>query len=407
MKKFFKILFFILLGIGVIWTFVYLYKKSKPEAVVYEVVEARIDTLQKTTVVTGQIDPRDEVAMKPQVSGIIAEILKEPGQQVKQGDVIAVVKVIPDVSSLSAAESQVRVAKLNLDNVEKTYKRQESLKQKGLISAEEFEKSQLEYQQAKESYSNAKDQLNIIKEGISKSSTGYSNTQIRATISGMILDIPVKVGNSVINSNTFNDGTTIATIANMKDMIFKGKLDETEVGKIHEGMPLVLTIGAMNDRKFDAELEYIAPKGTQENGAVFFEMRAKAILPDDVFVRAGYSANAEIILDRALGAVVVPESCISYENGETYVYRCVKEDEPQEFERQSIKVGLSDGVNIVVTEGLKAGDKIRGNEIIVRRGYFDESPTTLDPAAMHRLRHGAQCRHLAKPIAATERRLPA
>jgi HlyD family secretion protein len=166
----------------------------------------------------------------------------------------------------------------------------------------------------------------------------------------------------VINSNTFNDGTTIATIANMQDMIFKGKLDETEVGKIHEGMPITLTIGAMNDRHFDAVLEYIAPKGTLESGAVFFEMKAKAILPDDVFVRAGYSANAEIILDRAVGAVVVPESCISYEDGETYVYRCIKED-PQEFERQSVKTGLSDGVNIVVTEGLAAGDKIRGNEV--------------------------------------------
>ena len=363
MKKFFKILFFILLGVGVIWTFVYLYKKSRPQEVVYEIVEARIDTIQKSTVVTGQIDPRDEVAMKPQVSGIISEILKEPGQYVNQGEVIAVVKVIPDVSNLSAAESQVRTAKLNLDNVEKTYQRQESLKNKGLISTEEFEKSQLEYQQAKESYNNAKDQLNIIKDGISKSTSGYSNTQIKATISGMILDIPVKVGNSVINSNTFNAGTTIATIANMKDMIFKGKLDETEVGKIHEGMPITLTIGAMNDRKFDAELEYIAPKGTSENGAVFFEMKAKALLPDDVFVRAGYSANAEIVLDRAAGAVVIPESCLSYEDGDTFVYCCVKEEVPQEFEKRPVIVGLSDGVNIVVTEGLKAGDKIRGNEI--------------------------------------------
>ena len=254
MKKFFKILFFILLGIGVIWTFVYLFKKSRPQEVEYEIVEARIDTIQKSTVVTGQIDPRDEVAMKPQVSGIISEILKEPGQYVQQGEVIAIVKVIPDVSNLAAAESQVRVAKMNLDNVEKTYQRQENLKAKGLISTEEFEKSQLEYQQAKESYNNAKDQLNIIKEGISKSTAGYSNTMIKATISGMILDIPVKVGNSVINSNTFNDGTTIATIANMQDMIFKGKLDETEVGKIHEGMPITLTIGAMNDRHFDAVL---------------------------------------------------------------------------------------------------------------------------------------------------------
>ena len=362
MKKFFKILFFILLGVGVIWTFVYLFKKSRPQEVVYEIETAKIDTIQKSTVVTGQIDPRDEVAMKPQVSGIISEILKEPGQFVKQGEVIAVVKVIPDVSNLAAAESQVRVAKMNLDNVEKTYQRQENLKSKGLISTEEYERSQLEYQQAKESYNNAKDQLNIIKEGISKSTAGYSNTSIKATISGMILDIPVKVGNSVINSNTFNDGTTIATIANMKDMIFKGKLDETEVGKIHEGMPITLTIGAMNDRKFDAELEYIAPKGTQESGAVFFEMKARAILPDDVFIRAGYSANADIIHDKEEGAVTVPESCVSYENGEAFVYRCTEENTPQQFEKQAVKVGLSNGVNIVVKEGLKVGDKVRGNE---------------------------------------------
>ena len=364
MKKVLRILFFILLGVGVVWTFVYLFKKSKPEETLYEIEEARLDTIQKSTVVTGQIDPRDEVAMKPQVSGIISEICKEPGQYVKKGEVIAVVKVIPDVSNLSAAESQVRVAKLNLDNVEKTFQRQENLKNKGLISTEEFEKSQLEYQQAKESYNNAQDQLNIIKEGISKSTAGYSNTMIKATISGMILDIPVKVGNSVINSNTFNDGTTIATIANMQDMIFQGKLDETEVGKIHEGMPITLTIGAMNDRKFNAELEYIAPKGTKENGAVFFEMKAKAILPDDVFVRAGYSANAEIIFDHAAG-VVIPESCISYEDDETYVYRCVKED-PQDFEKLAVKVGLSDGVNVVITEGLTAGDKVRGNEIVTQ-----------------------------------------
>ena len=362
MKKFFKILLLVLLAAGVIWTFVYLFKKSKPEVTEYEIVEATTGTIEKSTIVTGQIDPRDEVSVKPQVSGIISEILKEPGQPVKQGDVIAIVKVIPDVSSLSAAESQVRVAKMNLDNIEKTYQRQKTLKEKGLIATEEFEKSQLEYSQAKENLSNAKDQLNIIKEGISKSASEYSNTKIKSTITGMILDIPVKVGNSVINSNTFNDGTTIATIANMKDMIFKGKLDETEVGKIREGMDMTLTIGAMNDRKFDAVLEYIAPKGTQENGAVFFEMKARAILPDDVFVRAGYSANAEITIDQEKDAITIPESSVEYAGDSTFVYRCTKEDMPQQFERQAIEVGLSDGVNIVVKSGLALGDKIRGNE---------------------------------------------
>lgn len=355
MKKVLKTLFFIVIIAAVIWTFSYLFKKSKPKEKEYAVVEATIGTIEKKTVITGQINPRDEVAIKPQVSGIISQIFKEAGQMVKKDDVIAMVKIIPDVSNLTAAESQVRLAKLNLDNVEKTFDRQKALKNKGLIATEEFEKSQLEYEQAKESHSNALDQLNIVKEGISKSASEYTNTMIKSTIDGMILDIPVKVGNSVINSNTFNDGTTIATIADMRDMIFEGKMDETEVGRISEGMPMVITIGAMNDRKFDAVLEYIAPKGTQESGAVFFPMKARLIIPEDVHLRAGYSANGEIIIEQVVDAVTVPESCIVYSNDSTFVY---KDDV-----KIPVVTGLSDGVNIVVTEGLNAGDKIRGNEI--------------------------------------------
>lgn len=355
MKKFFKILFFIALGTAVIWTFSYLFKKSQPQQKMYETVEATIGTIQKKTVITGQINPRDEVAIKPQVSGIISQIYKEAGEMVKKDEVIATVKIIPDVANLTASESQVRIAKLNLDNVEKMYERQKSLKDKGLIASEEYEKSLLEYEQAKENYNNALDQLNIVKEGISKNASEYTNTSIKSTIDGMILDVPVKVGNSVINSNTFNDGTTIATVADMRDMIFVGKMDETEVGRISEGMPMKITIGAMNDKTFDAELEYIAPKGTSENGAVFFQMKARMIIPDDITLRAGYSANGEIIIEQAVDAVTVPESCIIYSNDSTFVY---KNDM-----KTPVKTGLSDGINIVITEGLDAGDKIRGNEI--------------------------------------------
>jgi HlyD family secretion protein len=355
MKKFFKILFFIALGVAVVWTFVYLFKKSQPQEKMYETVEATTGTIQKKTVITGQINPRDEVAIKPQVSGIISKIYKEAGEMVKKDEVIAMVKIIPDVANLTATESQVRIAKLNLDNVEKAYQRQKALKDKGLIAAEEYEKSLLEYEQAKENYNNALDQLNIVKEGISKNASEYTNTSIKSTIDGMILDVPVKVGNSVINSNTFNDGTTIATVADMRDMIFVGKMDETEVGRISEGMPMKITIGAMNDKTFDAELEYIAPKGTSENGAVFFQMKARMIIPDNVTLRAGYSANGEIIIEQAVDAVVVPESCIVYSNDSTFVY---KDDV-----KTPVTTGLSDGINIVITEGLDAGDKIRGNEI--------------------------------------------
>lgn len=355
MKKVFKTLFFIALIAAVMWTFVYLFKKSKPQEKEYEKVTATIGTIRKKTVITGQINPRDEVSIKPQVSGIISKIYKEAGQMVKKDEVIAVVKIIPDVANLTAAESQVKLAKLTLDNEEKMFNRQKALKDKGLIAVEEFEKSQLEYDQAKENYNNALDQLNIVKEGISKNASEYTNTSIKSTIDGMILDVPVKVGNSVINSNTFNDGTTIATVADMHDMIFVGKLDETEVGRINDGMPMVITIGAMNDKTFDAVLEYIAPKGTSENGAVFFQMKARLIIPDNVYLRAGYSANGEIIIEQAVDAVTIPESCVVYSNDSTFVY---KNDV-----KIPVKTGLSDGVNIVITEGLNAGDVIRGNEI--------------------------------------------
>ena len=355
MKKLFKILFFIALIAGVVWTFSYLFKKSQPQKKTYAEVEATIGTIQKKTVITGQINPRDEVSIKPQVSGIISKIYKEAGQMVKKDEVIAMVKIIPDVSSLASTESQVKLAKLNLDNVEKTFNRQKTLKDKGLIATEEFEKSQLEYAQAQENYSNALDQLNIVKEGISKNASEYTNTSIKSTIDGMILDIPVKVGNSVINSNTFNDGTTIATVADMHDMIFVGKMDETEVGRISENMPMVITIGAMNDKRFDAILEYIAPKGTSESGAVFFQMKARLIIPEGVTLRAGYSANGEIIIEQAVDAVTVPESCIVYSNDSTFVYK--------DNVKTPVTTGLSDGVNIVITEGLNAGDKVRGHEI--------------------------------------------
>jgi len=234
-----------------------------------------------------------------------------------------------------------------------------------VISKEEFEKSQLENNRAKEELQNAQDNLEIVRDGISRRSAQYSNTQIRSTIDGMILDVPVKVGNSVIQSNNFNDGTTIASIANMNDMIFKGKIDETEVGQLHEGMPIKLTVGALRDACFDAVLEYISPKSTEENGTVLFEIKAAASIPDTVFVRAGYSANAEIILDRRENVLTIPESTVEFHGDSTFV-QLVQDSisRPQVFVQKPIKTGLSDGISIEVISGVKAGDFIRGNRII-------------------------------------------
>ena len=288
-----------------IGTFIFLYQKSKPKTTVYETVTPEIADLEKTTVATGKVEPRDEVLIKPQISGIISEVYKEAGQTIKQGEVIAKVKVIPELGQLNSAESRVRVAEISTAQAETDHERIKKLYNDKLISREDYEKSEVEIKKAREELQTAKDALEIIKEGITKNSASFSSTLIRSTIDGLILDVPIKVGNSVIMSNTFNDGTTIATVANMNDLIFKGKIDETEVGRIHEGMPVKLTIGALQNLTFDAELEYISPKGVEENGANQFEIKAAVHAPDSVQIRSGYSANAEIVLQRA--QKVLPE----------------------------------------------------------------------------------------------------
>lgn len=360
MKKVFRIVFLVLLGLAVIGTFYFLWKKSRPVITKYELVTPKRDTIETKTVATGKVEPRDEVLIKPQMSGIISEVLKEAGQMVKEGEIIAKIKVIPEMVQLNSAESRVRVAKISLEQVTPAFNRNKQLFEQGVISKEEYETSLAEYKKAQEEADNAQDALDIIREGISKKSAALSTTQVRSTINGMILDVPIKVGNSVIQSNTFNDGTTIATVADMSDMIFKGKVDETEVGRIHEGMPIKLTVGALDSRVFNAQLEYVAPKGVEENGAVLFEIKAAAEIPEDAFIRAGYSANAEIVLKHAENVLTVPESTVEFKGDSAFV-QIVKQEEPEQvFEKQPVKVGLSDGIKIEIKEGLAENDKIRG-----------------------------------------------
>ena len=347
-----------------IWTFVFLWKKSRPVKVEYQIVTPVVGIIEKKTVATGKVEPRDEVLIKPQISGIVSEVCKEAGQSVKAGEVLAKVKVIPEMGTLSAAESRVNVAQINLRQTQKEYDRTKELYKGKVIASEEFERAETEWMRAKEELQNAQDNLEIVRDGIAKRSSQFSNTQIRATITGMILDVPIKVGNSVIQSNNFNDGTTIATIADMSDMIFKGKIDETEVGRIKEGMPLTLTIGALQDMKFNAILEYISPKSIEENGAILFEIKAAAEVPDSVFVRAGYSANAEIILDRCQEVLTIPESTVEFQQDSTFVQVVTAEEPELELQRRYVKLGLSDGINIQVKEGLTTSDKIRGGKIV-------------------------------------------
>ena len=362
MKKFLKITLLVVLTAGIIGTFVFLWMKSRPKVVVYETVNAEITDLQKTTVATGKVEPRDEILIKPQISGIIDEVYKEAGQSIRKGEVIAKVKVIPELGQVNSAESRVRLAEINEKQAQTDFDRVEKLFKDKLISREDFEKSEVALKQARVEVQTAKDALDIIKDGITKNSASLSSTLIRSTIDGLILDVPVKAGNSVIMSNTFNDGTTIATVANMNDLIFKGKIDETEVGRIHEGMPVKLTIGALQNLTFDAKLEYISPKGVEENGANQFEIKAAVSVPDSVQIRSGYSANAEIVLQRAQQTLAVPESVIEFSGDSTFVYVMTDSVPEQKFQRKPVTAGMSDGIKIEIKSGVTAKDKIRGAE---------------------------------------------
>jgi HlyD family secretion protein len=366
MKKIFKIALLVILAVAVLWTFWFLWQKSRPKVKKYEIEAVSVGSIDKKTVATGKVDPRNEILIKPQMSGIIAAVYKEAGDVVKAGDIIAKIKVIPDMVSLNSAESRVSRAQISFDQTKKNYDRDSKLYADKVISKEDFEKTQLQFYNDKEELKAAKDNLSLTRDGISTNSAAISNTLVRSTINGTILDVPVKVGNSVIQSNNFNDGTTIATVANMSDMLFVGKLDETEVGKIKVGMPMDITIGALQDQKLTAKLEYVSPKGKEENGAIMFEMKAAVKVPKDVFVRAGYSANAEVIFSKSENVVTIPESCIEFGGDTAFVY-VLKTKEPQTFVKKRIKIGLSDGVKIEVKSGLTVKDKIRGVEILEKK----------------------------------------
>jgi HlyD family secretion protein len=356
MKKIGRIVFLAVIALGMVYLFYYLYKKSKKDPVVYETKSAFVTNIIKKTVATGSIVPRKEIEIKPRVSGIIQEIYIIPGQDIRKGDLIAKVTIIPDMVQLNEAESRLKRAKISLADAEQEYERQKKVHDQGVISDADFQKIEVTYKSAKSEFETAENNLELIKDGVTKRSGSATNTLIRSTIDGMVLEVPVEEGNSVIEANTYNPGTTIATVADMGEMIFKGRIDETEVGKLKPGMKLILTIGAIEEQKFDAILEYIAPKGVSDNGAIQFEIKAQVELKKNFFIRSGYSANADIVLDRRDSVLAVEESLVQFKNDSAYVEVRI---DSQRFERKAIKTGLSDGINIEVLSGIKKTDKVK------------------------------------------------
>ena len=361
MKKISKYILTAFLAILFIGTFVFLFKKSRPAEIRYQEIEVAVTDIERTTVVTGKIVPRNEVNVKPQINGIIAELYKEAGQQVKEGEVIAKLRVIPDMNSLSSAQSRVRLAEINLKQAKTNYEREKALYDKKLVCDEEYDQVLQSYNQAQEEKAAAQESLEVIRDGVSSSNKTGSSTLIRSTITGLILDIPVKVGNSVIQANTMNDGTTVATVANMWDLIFDGNIDETEVGALTEGTPMHIRIGALQGFDTEAALEYISPKAVESNGANQFEIKAAVKVTGDHKIRSGYSANAEIVLEQVAQVLSVPESALEFSGDDTFVY---KKNASGEYERVQVGTGLSDGVNIEITSGLQSGDIVRGPRII-------------------------------------------
>ncbi|REE81749.1 HlyD family secretion protein [Lutibacter oceani] len=336
----------------------YLYQKNAEDPVVYKTEKASFQNIVKKTVATGSILPLEEVLIKPNISGVIEEIYVEGGDLLKANDLIAKIKIIPNLSSLNNAKNAIQTAKISLDNETQNYNRQKGLFDKGVISKQALERVEVTYNQAKQTFKAANQNYDIVKTGSTSGLGNSANTLIRSTVSGMVLEMPVEVGNQVIESNNFNEGTTIAALADVNKMIFEGKVDESEIGKIKEGLPLEITVGAIENTKFDAVLDYIAPKGKLENGAVQFEIKGTLSKEDTTFIRAGLSANASIILAKADSVLAIKEALVQFDPETKNPFVEIKKGE-KDFERKDIKTGISNGIYVQIIEGISLEDEIK------------------------------------------------
>ncbi|WP_406685008.1 efflux RND transporter periplasmic adaptor subunit [Seonamhaeicola sp. MEBiC1930] len=357
MNKTVKISLGIVAMLLLVWVLKYFKDANSKDVVEYKVEEPFYTSINTKAVATGKLNPEEEVELKPQISGIVDKILVEEGDVVNKGDLIAKIRVVPNEQSLVSAKSRIASSKLSFENAKTLYNRNKSLFEKGVVSKQDFENSELSFNQAKESLAQAQNDYQIIKRG-SLSGGNSANTNIIAQISGTILEIPVREGDQVIQSNNFNAGTTIATVADMSLMIFEGKVDESEVGKLEEGKEIKVILGAINDKEFSAKLTFVAPKGVEENGAVQFTIKADVNIEVSTNIRAGYSANAEIDIEAKDSVLAIKEALLQYNRITDKPFVEILEGEDK-YKKQNIKLGLSDGINVEIIEGVKEGDKIK------------------------------------------------
>ena len=370
-----KIVKYILIGIlvlGALWAAAFFVKSNSKGAITFETKKPFTSSIEMKTVATGKVIPEDEIEIKPQISGIIEKIYMEEGENVRAGDLIARIKVVPNEQSLNQARGRVRTAEIALNNTTTEYNRNKALFDKGVISSQDFNALQLQFDQAEQELQNARADYQIIRRG-SAGGSASANTNIRATVTGTILEIPVEEGDQVIQSNNFNDGTTIASIADLGKMIFEGKVDEGEVGKLKVGMPLKISLGAVEGKELDAKLKFIAPKGVEETGAVQFKIEGDVEVDTTFMIRAGYSANASLVLEKKDSIMVIPEALLQFdkETDKPFVEVAVGD---QKFERKDVEIGISDGVNVEIVSGITAEDEVKiwNKTEPVKKGEDDE-----------------------------------
>ena len=357
MKKILKWVGIGVLVIGALWAATFFIKSNSKGTIEFETHTPFISSIEQKTVATGKVIPEEEVEIKPQITGIIDKIFVEEGTTINAGELIAVIKVVPNEQALFQARGRVNNAKAALRNSELVFNRNKDLFGKGVVSEQDFQDVELSYEQAKLELENAQNDYQIILKGSAGGSVS-ANTDIRATVDGTILEIPVEEGDQVIQSNNFNDGTTIATIADLGKMIFEGQVDEGEVGKLEIGMPLTITLGAVEDKELEAQLKFIAPKGVEEAGAVQFKIEGDVAVTEDLLIRAGYSANASLTLDKKDSILVIPEALLQFDKNTNKPYVEIATGE-QEFERRDIEIGISDGINVEIVSGLTEEDQVK------------------------------------------------
>ncbi|MDJ0644526.1 MAG: efflux RND transporter periplasmic adaptor subunit [Flavobacteriaceae bacterium] len=357
MKKSVTIFILVFIVITFAAAMYYLYQKNQEDPVVYKTEKPEKKSIVKKTVATGSILPLEEVLIKPNISGVIQEVYVKGGDNVKKGDLIAKIRVIPNLTSLNNAKNQIQTAKIALDDQKRNYDRQKALFDKGVISRQDLERADVTYKQAQQDYNAANRSYDIVRTGSTRGLGNSANTLIRATVSGMVLDVPVEVGNQVIEANNFNEGTTVASLADVNKLIFEGKIDESDVGKIREGLPLEITVGAVENTVFDAVLDYIAPKGVLENGAIQFEIKGTLNKQDTTFVRVGLSANASIILAKADSVMAIKEALVQFDKETKAPYVEIKNGDG--FDRKDVTLGVSDGIHVEIKDGIAENDEVK------------------------------------------------